>query len=162
MEKTKDKLQWANIIYIGGGNTLKMMNAWRRYKFNETLYSIKEENKIFCGISAGAIAFCKYGVSDSRKTLKNDKYIKVKGLEIFNILFCPSFDEKSHYKKNIDRIISNAKLPMFALEKGTAIIVNKNKARIVKSIAEKKIYRIFKKGSDEYIKELTNDNISLS
>ena len=162
MEKTKDKLQWANIIYIGGGNTLKMMNVWRRYKFNETLYSIKEENKIFCGISAGAIAFCKYGVSDSRKTLKNDKYIKVKGLEIFNILFCPSFDEKSHYKKNIDRIISNAKLPMFALEKGTAIIVNKNKARIVKSIAEKKIYRIFKKGSDEYIKELTNDNISLS
>lgn len=157
---SKNKLCWANIIYIGGGNTLKMMNAWRRYKFNEILNNIRKEDKIFCGISAGAIAFCKYGVSDSRKTLKYDKYIKVSGLEFFNILFCPSFDEKYNYIENIDKIMKDAKVPMFALEKGTALIINENKARIVKSIENKKAYKIFTSGYKKNILELTNDNIS--
>lgn len=157
---SKNKLSWANIIYIGGGNTLKMMNVWRRYKFNEILKDAKKEDKIFCGISAGAITFCKYGVSDSRKTLKYDKYIKVRGLEFFNILFCPSFDEKYNYIENIDKIMKDAKVPMFALEKGTALILNRNKSKIVKSIENKKIYKIFTQGYKKSILELTNDNIS--
>ena len=156
---SKNKLSWANIIYIGGGNTLKMMNVWRRYKFNEILNDVKKEDKIFCGISAGAITFCKYGVSDSRKTLKYDKYIKVRGLEFFNILFCPSFDEKYNYIENIDKIMKDAKVPMFALEKGTALIVNGNKTRIAKSIENKKVYKIFTQGYKKNILELTNDNI---
>ena len=137
-----------------------MMNVWRRYKFNEILNDVKKEDKIFCGISAGAITFCKYGVSDSRKTLKYDKYIKVRGLEFFNILFCPSFDEKYNYIENIDKIMKDAKVPMLALEKGTALIVNGNKTRIVKSIENKKVYKIFTQGYKKNILELTNDNIS--
>lgn len=159
IEISKNKLSWANIIYIGGGNTLKMMNAWRKYKFDKILNDVKKEDKILCGISAGAITFCKYGVSDSRKTLKYDKYIKVRGLEIFNILFCPSFDEKYGYTENIDKIMKEAKVPMFALERGTALIVNKNKTRIVKSIEDKKVYKIFTQGYKKNILELTNDNI---
>ncbi len=159
---SKNKLSWSDIIYIGGGNTLKMMNAWRRYKFNEILKEVKKEDKIFCGISAGAITFCKYGVSDSRKTLKYDKYIKVRGLEFFNILFCPSFDEKYNYIENIDKIMKEAKVPMFALEKGTALIVNENKVKIVKSINDKKVYKIFTHEHKKNVLELTNDNVSRS
>lgn len=158
---SNNKINWANIIYIGGGNTLKMMNAWRRYKFDEILNSVKKEDKIFCGISAGAITFCKYGVSDSRKTLKHDKYIKVKGLGFFNILFCPSFDEKRNYIENLDKIMKEAKSSMYALEKGTALIINEDKVKIVKSLENKKIYKIFTKEYKKNILELTNDNISV-
>lgn len=35
---------------------------------------------------------------------------------------------------------------MFALEKGTALIVNGNKTRIVKSLENKKVYKINMKG----------------
>lgn len=121
---------------------------------------IKKEDKIFCGISAGAITFCKYGVLDSRKTFKYDKYIKVRGLNFFNILFCPSFEEKYNYIENIDRIMKKAKVPMFALEKGTALIVNGNKTRIVKSLENKKVYKIIMQGYKKSIMELTNDNIN--
>ena len=48
---------------------------------------------------------------------------------------------------------------MFALERGTALIVNKNKTRIVKSIEDKKVYKIFTQGYKKNILELTNDNI---
>ena len=157
---SKNKVDWANIIYIGGGNTLKMMNAWRKYKFSEIINNVKDEEKIFCGISAGAICFCKYGVSDSRKTLKNDNYIKVKGLDYFDILFCPSFDEKYNYVENLDKILKKSKTSMYALEKGTALIVNGNKTRIIKSLENKKVYKISIQGKKKNILELTNDNIS--
>ena len=157
---SKNKVDWGNIIYIGGGNTLKMMNTWRKYKFIETINNAKDEEKIFCGISAGAICFCKYGVSDSRKTLKNDNYIRVKGLNYFDILFCPSFDEKYNYVENLDKILKRSKTSMYALEKGTALIVNENKTRIIKSLENKKVYKIFIQGYKKNILELTNDNIS--
>ena len=157
---SKNKVDWANIIYIGGGNTIKMMNAWRKYKFSEIINNVKDEEKIFCGISAGAICFCNYGVSDSRKTLKNDNYIKVKGLDYFDILFCPSFDEKYNYVENLDKIMKKSKTSMYALEKGTALIVNGNKTRIIKSLENKKVYKISIQGKKKNILELTNDNIS--
>ena len=75
-------------------------------------------------------------------------------------MFCPSFDEKYNYIENIDKIMKDAKVPMFALEKGTALIINENKARIVKSIENKKVYKIFTQGHKKNILELTNDNIS--
>lgn len=156
---SKRKLDWSNIVYIGGGNTLKMMNAWRRYDFNKVLIDAKNSEKVFCGISAGAIAFCQYGVSDSRKTLRYDKYIKLRGLDFFNILFCPHFDEKNDYIENIDKIMKDSKLSMLALEKGTAVIIDKNKIRRVKSIENKKVYKMSINGVQKDIVELTNDNI---
>lgn len=140
---SKNKINWADIIYIGEGNTLRMMNHWRRYNFNEILNKVKEDDKVICGISAGAISFCKCGVSDSRKTKNYDNYIKVKGLNFFDILLCPSFDEKNNYVENINNIMKRTKSPMIALEKGTAIIIKNGKYRIIKSMDSKKIYKIF-------------------
>lgn len=156
---SKRKLDWANIVYVGGGNTFKMMNAWRRYGFDKVLIDAKNSDKIFCGISAGAIAFCKYGVSDSRKTLKYDKYIKVRGLDFFNILFCPHFDEKNDYIENIDEIIKSVKVPMIALEKGTALVIDNSEVRIIKSIDDKKVYKISHESFGKSVMELTAENV---
>ena len=81
-------------------------------------------------------------------------------MEFFNILFCPSYDEKYNYIENIDKIMKEAKVPMFALEKGTALIVNENKVKIVKSINDKKVYKIFTQEHKKNVLELTNDNVS--
>lgn len=153
---SKNKVEWANIIYIGGGNTLKMMNLWRKHGFDKILNTAKNEEKILCGISAGAISLCKCGVSDSRKTIKNDSYIRVKGLNFFDIMFCPSFDEKKNYTDNIDKIMKKEKAPMIALEKGTALIFNKDKYKTIKSLQEKKIYKIFYCKNNKYTYEIIN------
>ncbi len=86
----KSKFQWADIIYVGGGNTLKLMTGWRKYGIDKLLIEAYEANKVLCGVSAGGICWCSYGNSDSRRfTSNSDKLIRVKGLGLINILFCP-------------------------------------------------------------------------
>lgn len=147
---TKKKIEWADIIYVGGGNTLNMMDLWKKSGFNDILKKYKETEKVFCGISAGAICWCRYGISDSKINNENDKYIKVEGLNLFNILFCPSYDERIKKEENLDLILKSSKIPMIALEKGTAIIINNDKYKIIRSIANKNAYKVFYKDNKKY------------
>lgn len=151
------KLEWADIIYVGGGNTLNMMNLWNKNGFDKILKNIINKEKVFCGISAGAICWCKYGVSDSKKENENDDYISVNGLNIFNILFCPSYEERAKKEENLKKIIKNVQMPMLALEKGTAIIINGEDYRIIKSIDNKKVYKFFYKKEEKFKIEISNE-----
>ena len=58
LEIANEKLKLADIIYIGGGNTLKMINIWKRSGFSNILRNYITEDKTLCGISAGAIGAC--------------------------------------------------------------------------------------------------------
>lgn len=137
----KQKLEWADIVYIGGGNTFQMMNLWRRNGIDKILKQYINQEKVFCGISAGAICWCRYGISDSKITSINDDYIRVSGLNLFNILLCPSYDKRVNKKDNIEKIFKKTKIPMLALESGTALIIKDDKYRVIRSLEDKKIYK---------------------
>lgn len=156
-ENVQKKIEWADIIYVGGGNTLKMIQLWENSGFDKVLKNFLQEDKVFCGISAGAICWCKYGISDSSKECEDDDYTIVKGLDIFNILFCPSYEERTRKEENLERLMKNVNMPMIALEKGTAVIINNGKYRIVQSIKNKKAYKIFYKDEDKYKLELSTE-----
>lgn len=88
------KIRQADIIYVGGGNTLMMMNLWRRLGVDELLREAYERGAVCCGASAGSICWFEYGVSDSRqfKNKRSHEYIRVKGLGILKGLHCPHYD----------------------------------------------------------------------
>ena len=71
------KIRWADIIYVGGGNTLQMMRVWRRVGVDRLLKSAYEKGTVLSGISAGAICWFDSGHSDSMSFTnpKNWKYI---------------------------------------------------------------------------------------
>lgn len=156
-DTVKNKIEWADIIYVGGGNTLKMMNLWKVNGFDTILKPFINSEKVFCGISAGAICWCKYGVSDSNMKTNNDDYIKVEGLNIFNTLFCPSYDERKEKEENLKKIMKESELPMLALEKGTAIVIEKGKCKAIRSLENKKIYKCFYKNENMYKIEIPID-----
>ena len=52
----KDRLG-RRIIYVGGGNTLKMMRRWRRLGVDDLLRSAHSRGAVLCGVSAGAICW---------------------------------------------------------------------------------------------------------
>ena len=66
-EIVEEKINWADIIYVGGGNTLRLMTLLRRHKIDVLLKQAAKQNKVLCGVSAGAICWCNFGNSDSRK-----------------------------------------------------------------------------------------------
>lgn len=84
------KIKKADIIYVGGGNTYKLMRLFKLYGIDKMLIEAYNEEKVLCGVSAGAICWCDYGNSDSRITSSNsNQIIKVTGLGLIHILFAP-------------------------------------------------------------------------
>lgn len=107
----KKKIEQADIIYVGGGNTLKMMNLWRKLKVDKLLVDAYKKGKVLCGVSAGAICWFKHGVSDSRhfKNPGSHAYIRVSGLGLIDKLFCPhidSFNEDKGWRSKGLKLIS--------------------------------------------------------
>jgi dipeptidase E len=64
-ESIQRKILSADIIYVGGGNTLQMMCIWRRLRVDTLLISAYENGTVLSGISAGAICWFDSGHSDS-------------------------------------------------------------------------------------------------
>jgi dipeptidase E len=93
------KIGSADLIYVGGGNTLRMMKMWRRLGIDTMLSKAGQQGTVLAGVSAGAICWHEWGHSDSRSYSgrKHWSYIKVRGLGLRPGLYCPHLDsEKRH------------------------------------------------------------------
>ncbi|HUI45616.1 MAG TPA: peptidase E [Nitrospirota bacterium] len=93
------KIKSADLIYVGGGNTLRMMKLWRRFGIDKLLVNAGQEGTVLAGLSAGAICWHEWGHSDSRaySGKKDWDYIKVRSLGIRPGLYCPHLDSEKRY-----------------------------------------------------------------
>lgn len=88
------KIERADIIYVGGGNTLKMMRRWRRLRVDALLRDAHARGAVLCGVSAGAICWFDSGHSDSMSFYHPDDwdYIAVTGMGLVKGLSCPHYN----------------------------------------------------------------------
>lgn len=150
-EEIKTKIANADIIYVGGGNTLRMMNLWRRLGVDKLLQQAQTQGKVLCGVSAGSICWFNAGNSDSRK-FKNPQanYIKVTGLGFIEALHCPHFDSESKRKQSLKKMLKNYPGVAIALEDCTALQIVDNTYRILASKPSAKAYKIYWKAGVFY------------
>lgn len=148
----------ADIIFVGGGNTLKMMLRWKRFGVDKLLkQAFKKINVVFAGVSAGSICWFEYGVSDSRqfKNPKRKLYIRVSGVGIVKGLHCPHFkskiDDKGFRSKGLKEISKRTTGVAIAIEDGCAVEIDNNKYRVI-SFAGGKAYKVYWK-QGKYIQE---------
>ena len=59
-------LDWADIIYEGGGDTVHMLQLWQETNFDLLLRQAWDDGKVICGLSAGAICWFAFGNSDAQ------------------------------------------------------------------------------------------------
>jgi len=140
----KTKILNADIIYVGGGNTLRMMTLWRKLGFDKLLHQARAQGKVLCGVSAGSICWFSHGNSDSRK-FKNPEadYIKVTGLGLIPALHCPHYDSESARKESLKKMLKNYPGVAIALEDCTALQVLDDQYRILVSKSGAKAYQIY-------------------
>jgi dipeptidase E len=55
----------ADLIYVGGGNTVAMLAVWREFDFVRSLREAYEQGTVLAGISAGANCWFERYVTDS-------------------------------------------------------------------------------------------------
>ncbi len=117
----------ADVIYFGGGNTQKLREKILEHKINELLIKYEDSNKIYAGISAGAIIYTREGMGDSYAYLNGldvVNYKMVKGLNLLDIKICPHYQKKDLYIFNDET--KDTRLSI-ALEDDTAILIRDNK-----------------------------------
>ena len=59
------EVQAADLVYVGGGNTVAMLAVWREFGFDAALHRAWEAGTVFAGISAGANCWFEHYVTDS-------------------------------------------------------------------------------------------------
>jgi dipeptidase E len=138
------KISSTDIIYVGGGDTLRMMNRWRKLSVDKMLVKAYRRDIIMSGVSAGSICWFKWGNSDSRK-FKNGrgKRAKVRGLGFIKALHCPHYDVEKERKSSLKDMMKKNYGVAIALENCCALEVVGDRYRIISSRRGKKGYKVF-------------------
>ncbi len=140
----RNKILSSDILYVGGGNTLKMMTLWRRLGVDKMLLAARRHGAVFAGPSAGAICWFKHGNSDSRQKGPHDKtLIRVSGLGWIDALCCPHYDSERHRQASLKTMMKKVNGVAVALEDCAALEVVDGQYRIITSMPGKKAYRVY-------------------
>ena len=144
----------SDIIYVGGGNTLRMMNLWRKLGVDKYLDKARKRGAVLCGLSAGSICWFRQGNSDSRKFKDetNKTLIKVTGLNYADVLMCPHYDVEKHRQPALKAMMKTTRGVAVALENCAALHIKDDQYRILASKKYKKAYLIYWK-QGKYVKQ---------
>ena len=144
----RKKIASADIIYVGGGNTLRMMRLWRRLGVDRLLKAAYKKGTVMCGVSAGSICWFASGHSDSMSFYnpKQWKYVNVRGLGCIPAIHCPHFDSKTlgiPRRKNFERMIGKIGGTGIAVEDNCALhVMDGREYRVLRSKPYAKAYRV--------------------
>ncbi len=122
----------ADLIYVGGGNTLKMMRRWRRLGVDRLLIEAAGRGTVLCGLSAGALCWFQYGHSDSMSFYHPDDwdYIRVRCLGLLPFTGCPHYNGERRDKHFQAMIARNGGIGI-ALDDCTALEIIDDRFRII-------------------------------
>lgn len=138
------KILGADIIYVGGGNTLKMMKRWRKLGVDQTLESAAQKGIVLSGVSAGAICWFRFGNSDSRRfTDPKAPLIRVRGLDLVPALCCPHYNGKTNRKASLNKMVRGTPGVAIALDNCSAIEIIDEKFRILASKPKAHAYQVY-------------------
>lgn len=147
-KEIRGKILRSDVIYVGGGDTLKMMKIWRKKGADKILKEAWEKGIVLSGLSAGSICWFRWGNSDSRRfTNPNAGLIKVSGLGLINAFHCPHFNFEKDRKPNLKRMMKRTPGIAIAIENCCAIEVIDDKYKIIDSKQLANAYKVYWKGN---------------
>jgi dipeptidase E len=152
--RIREKILWADIIYVGGGNTLQMMRLWRRLGVDRFLKSAYENGTILSGISAGSICWFDSGHSDSMSFYdpRHWKYINVKGLGLIHGIHCPHYNSMTRgvpRRRHFRDMIRKTGGTGIAIENNCALVfVEGHLDKVLRSKSYARAYRLRKDGAE--------------
>lgn len=136
----RDHLLRQDVIYVGGGNTRSMLAVWRDWGLPDLLREAWEGGAVLAGVSAGAICWFQYGITDSWAE-------KLVGLECLGLVegsCCPHYDGEAERRPTFHALLAKGDVqPGVALDDGAAIHLVEGKIhRAVASRPKARAYRV--------------------
>ena len=141
----EEVLSAQDVICVGGGNTKSMLAVWRDWHLPALLRRAWRSGIVLAGVSAGAICWFEFGVTDSWAN-------RLAGLPCLGLLpgtCCPHYDGEPERRPALQRLVAERSVPTaLALDDGAAAhFVGRKLVRIVSSRSNARGYRVHRSRS---------------
>ncbi len=158
-EEIKNAILSHDAIYVGGGNTLKMMIAWRKYGVDKLLKQALDNGIVLSGLSAGSICWFSKGSSDFRRFANgSNKLGLVTGLGFIDAVHCPHYDAEPHRQQDIKEKMKHSPQIAICLDNCTALEIVGDKYKIIRSRPSAKARRAYWRNGEYYLEDISNHN----
>ena len=126
MEKMKAKFEKADVIYVGGGDTVFMIEHWKKSGLLPLIEDAYERGVILAGLSAGAICWFSDIYTDSAMVNGNEseKYSMFKGLNWINGKISPHYGTRM---LDFDKIVCYNYDCAYGVENNAALVLEDGK-----------------------------------
>jgi dipeptidase E len=105
-----------DVIYVGGGNVVSMIGAWRANGLDEILRAAWRRGVVLCGPSAGSLCWFAEGLSAFHGPAR-----AVRGLGLLPYSNCVHYDAEPARRSEYHRLIVAGMRPGFAVEDRAAL-----------------------------------------
>ena len=162
-QQIRKKILSADMIYVGGGNTLLMMRLWRRLGVDKLLKSAYENGTVLSGISAGSICWFDSGHSDSMSFYnpRKWKYINLRGLGLIRGIHCPHYNSMTRgipRRKHFRDMIRKTGGIGIAIENNCAIeFIDGRFYKVISSKSYSRAYKVYKTGGEVIAEQIRQE-----
>ena len=138
LKKLRAKFERADFLYVGGGNTVFLLEHWRACGMLPLVKEFYASGKLVCGLSAGAICWFETMYSDS---VTEGEYAVHRGLGWVEGVISPHYDERA---EEFDALVLENKWQAWGLENNAALELISGLP--VRSHGEGKVWRLDGRG----------------
>ena len=121
LEKMRGKFEKADVIYVGGGDTVFMIEEWKKSGLLALIQDAYERGVILAGLSAGAICWFSDMYTDSEAALgEGEKYAMFPGLNWINGVISPHYGARM---LDFDKIVCYNYARAYGVEDNAALVI---------------------------------------
>ena len=122
LEKMKAKFAKADMIYVGGGDTVFMIDSWKKTGLLPLIEDAYERGVVITGLSAGAICWFSDMYTDSATVSEEtgEKYAMFKGLNLVKGVISPHYGSRM---LDFDKIVCYNYDRAYGIEDDAALVI---------------------------------------
>ena len=122
-----------DLIYVGGGNVVSMLGAWRAHGLDTILRRAWRRGIVLCGPSAGSLCWFDQALSAFHGAPR-----VVRGLGLLPYSNCVHYDAEPERRLEYHRSVADGMRPGFAVEDGVALHFRAHSARARRQLAPRR------------------------
>lgn len=154
-KEIEQKVMSSDIVYVGGGNTQKMLRIWKSYGLDKVLRKAWKKGIVLSGLSAGSICWFRAGISDSRRFTHPDAdLIKLSGLNFIPAVHSPHYDVEKDRHRGLKKIMQKTSGVAIAIDNCCAVEFIDDSYRVIASKPNAKAYKIYWKAGKYHEKKI--------
>ena len=145
LERMRAKFEKADVVYVGGGDTVFMIESWKQSGLLDLIKDAYDRGIVIAGLSAGAICWFSDIYTDSLKTDDGVKYAMFKGLGWIDGVVSPHYNQRV---ADFDKIVAENFSTAYGIEDDSALLIENGE--IVGALSSGgNVYRLKGKGTLE-------------